>query len=84
MPSAAAVARQPTADELAELLALLAKEQRHFEAPGAKPWALAADDPAHPPELPKERDAGPARRLDGRGARAAEPGRNHHQGVVTP
>ncbi len=43
---------RPTADELATLKALLAKEQQHFSAPGAKPWDLAAVDPKSPPTLP--------------------------------
>jgi mono/diheme cytochrome c family protein len=50
--------RKPTGDEAATLLDLLHKEVRRFEKPGADPWALAADDPGHKPELPK--DASPA------------------------
>ncbi len=46
------LSRMPTAEESAELLSLLEKEQKRFEQPDAKPWDLAADDPAHPPELP--------------------------------
>jgi hypothetical protein len=52
------VSRQPTAEEKAELLKLLAKQQDRFAKPEAKPWDLAATDPAHPPKLPK--DATPA------------------------
>jgi mono/diheme cytochrome c family protein len=47
------VARTPTADEKAEVLKLLSKQHERFARPGAKPWALAANDPAHPPSLPK-------------------------------
>jgi hypothetical protein len=47
------VARRPTAGEAAELLKLLAKQNERFTQPGAKPWELAAEDPAHPPQLPK-------------------------------
>jgi hypothetical protein len=46
------IARAPSADEITTLEALLAKEQQRFAAPGAKPWDLAAVDPAHPPTLP--------------------------------
>jgi hypothetical protein len=46
------IARRPNAEELTTLKALLAKEQQHFSAPGAKPWELAAADPANPPTLP--------------------------------
>jgi hypothetical protein len=46
------IARFPTAAESAELLALLAKEETTFAQSDAKPWETAADDPAHPPELP--------------------------------
>jgi hypothetical protein len=46
------LARRPTPEETDVLLALLAKQHAHFNRPGAKPWELAADDPAHPPELP--------------------------------
>ena len=31
---------------------LLAKQAERFARDGAKPWELAAADPAHPPELP--------------------------------
>jgi hypothetical protein len=46
------VARHPSDSELATLKKLLSKEQRHFAAGDAKPWDLAAADPAHPPKLP--------------------------------
>jgi hypothetical protein len=46
------IARRPTTEELTTLKTLLAKEQQHFSAPGAKPWDLAAVDPASPPTLP--------------------------------
>jgi hypothetical protein len=46
------LSRQPTTEEKSELLKLLTKEQERFAWPDAKPWELAAQDPAHPPELP--------------------------------
>jgi hypothetical protein len=46
------LARKPTREECADLLALLHKQQQHFARPGAKPWDLAAADPANPPALP--------------------------------
>jgi hypothetical protein len=46
--------RPPSTEESAELLKLLEKERRHFAQPGTKPLELAAADPAHPPQLPKE------------------------------
>jgi hypothetical protein len=47
------VARKPTAEEQTELLKLLSKQQERFARPEAKPWELAANDPAHPPALPQ-------------------------------
>jgi hypothetical protein len=47
------LARAPTAEESAALLDLLDRQDRRFSEPDAKPWELAADDPAHPPELPE-------------------------------
>jgi hypothetical protein len=44
--------RAPTAQELSVLLALLDKQAERFSRGGADPWALAAADPGHPPELP--------------------------------
>jgi hypothetical protein len=52
------VSRPPTAEEKAELLKLLSKQKERFARADAKPWELAANDPAHPPQLPK--DATPA------------------------
>ena len=52
------LSRRPTGDESATLLDLLHRQVRRFEKPGADPWALAADDPNHKPDLPK--DASPA------------------------
>ena len=52
------LSRGPTEAEAATLLDLLHRQVRRFEKPGADPWALAADDPGHKPELPK--DATPA------------------------
>jgi hypothetical protein len=46
------IARPPSAEELTTLKALLAKEEQHFSAAGAKPWDLAAFNPASPPTLP--------------------------------
>jgi Protein of unknown function (DUF1553) len=46
------VARMPTSSETSDLLSLLTKEEKHFAQPNAKPWQLAADDPAKPPQLP--------------------------------
>jgi hypothetical protein len=46
------VSRPPTSDERDVLLALLSKEQTRFSQPDAKPWELAANDPASPPKLP--------------------------------
>ncbi len=47
------VARTPTGEEKAELRKLLSKQQERFARPDAKPWELAANDPAHPPQLPQ-------------------------------
>ncbi len=44
--------RKPSPREREVLLAFLTKQIERFSAPGAKPWDLAADDPAHPPKLP--------------------------------
>ncbi len=46
------VARRPDAEEMNTLRTLLAKEAKRFAASDAKPWELAAEDPAHPPKLP--------------------------------
>jgi hypothetical protein len=46
------LSRPPTPAEAATLRDLLDREVRHFERPGADPWALAADDPSHLPQLP--------------------------------
>ena len=47
------VSRKPTDEEKAEVLKLLDKQQERFARPDAKPWELAANDPKHPPRLPK-------------------------------
>ena len=47
------LSRKPTSSEAAELSSLLTKETKHFESSAAKPWDLAAADPAKPPALPK-------------------------------
>src|SRR5262249_27766616 len=44
--------RKPTERELDVLLGFLSKQVEKFSVPDAKPWDLAADDPAHPPKLP--------------------------------
>jgi hypothetical protein len=46
------LARKPAEAETATLLDLLNRQVRRFERPGADPWALAANDPNHKPELP--------------------------------
>jgi hypothetical protein len=46
------LARKPNEAERNELLALLAKEEKHFDLPKATPWELAAADPTGPPKLP--------------------------------
>ena len=65
------LSRKPTEAEAATLLDLLQRQVRRFEKPGADPWALAADDPGQAAPASGGRDAAPARRLDGRGPRAA-------------
>jgi hypothetical protein len=45
-------ARMPDAAEAAALLGLYDKQLARFSAEGAKPWELAANDPAQPPALP--------------------------------
>ena len=44
--------RQPSDRELAELQEFLDQQIERFAQPDAKPWELAANDPAKPPELP--------------------------------
>jgi hypothetical protein len=44
--------RTPTVEEKRELLKLLSKQEARFGRADAKPWELAALDPAHPPQLP--------------------------------
>jgi hypothetical protein len=44
--------RKPTAAEAAVLQSFLSKQTAKFTAPEAKPWDLAANDPAKPPALP--------------------------------
>src|SRR5262249_5193740 len=46
------LAGHPSEAESKELLALLAREAERFGRPDAKPWELAAADPANPPKLP--------------------------------
>jgi hypothetical protein len=45
-------ARMPSERELGVLLSFLDRQTTRFAAPGAKPWELAADNPANPPKLP--------------------------------
>jgi len=47
------VSRRPTNAETDVLLSLLEKEQNRFAEPDAKPWEVAARDPAKPPKLPE-------------------------------
>jgi hypothetical protein len=44
--------RNPDTHEASTLLGLVAKQRDHFCQPDAKPWDLAANDPAYPPSLP--------------------------------
>jgi hypothetical protein len=46
------VARRPSEREVTVLLTMLDTELRRFTAADAKPWELAANDPANPPQLP--------------------------------
>jgi hypothetical protein len=46
------VGRPPTEGESDVLIALLNRQAERSSAEGAKPWELAADDPAQPPALP--------------------------------
>ncbi|HVS39401.1 MAG TPA: DUF1553 domain-containing protein [Gemmataceae bacterium] len=46
------LARKPDAEEMNTLRSLLAKEEARFGAMDAKPWDLAAADPANPSKLP--------------------------------
>ena len=43
--------RQPSEREAAVLLGFLGKQMEKFSAANAKPWDLAANDPANPPKL---------------------------------
>jgi hypothetical protein len=45
--------RLPTASERKVLTDFLTKQIARFEQKDAKPWELAASDPAHPPALPE-------------------------------
>ncbi len=58
-PSAVACRAGPPRPSPTTLLDLLHRQVGRFERPGADPWALAADDPAHKPDLPE--GASPAR-----------------------
>ena len=46
------VSRAPSDPERDVLLKLLARQTAKFSSPDAKPWELAANDPANPPALP--------------------------------
>jgi hypothetical protein len=46
------VSRKPNAKEESTLEALLQKEESRYTDGKRNPWALAANDPAHPPTLP--------------------------------
>ena len=45
-------ARRPSERELNVLMSFLDSQRKRFAAPGARPWELAADNPASPPKLP--------------------------------
>lgn len=45
-------ARLPDSAETQALLEFLAKQMARFAASNSSPWEIAADDPAHPPQLP--------------------------------
>ena len=47
------VSRAPTDPVCDVLLKLLARQTAKFSSPEAKPWELAANDPAQPPTLPE-------------------------------
>ncbi|MGH9663672.1 MAG: DUF1553 domain-containing protein, partial [Bryobacteraceae bacterium] len=47
------LARRPSGEESSELLSLLNKEQTYYASGKLNPWDLAANDPTHPPQLPK-------------------------------
>ena len=47
------VSRAPSDPERDVLLKLLARQTTRFSSPDAKPWELAANDPAQPPALPE-------------------------------
>ena len=47
------VSRPPNDTEREVLLKLLAQQTTKFSSPDAKPWELAANDPANPPVLPE-------------------------------
>ncbi len=51
------VARNPTDLEYTTLMGLYDRQFARFNAEGGKPWELAAQDPAKPPELPAETTA---------------------------
>jgi hypothetical protein len=46
-------AREPDSTEAETLTGLLTLQKDRFRLPDAKPWELAANDPAKPPELPE-------------------------------
>jgi hypothetical protein len=53
-------ARTPDTRESSALLNLLGKQRERFSAEDAKPWELAANDPANPPMLPEGSSAADA------------------------
>jgi mono/diheme cytochrome c family protein len=46
--------RKPNDKELDVLLGFLSRQTEKFSGPDARPWDLAANDPAKPPKLPKD------------------------------
>ena len=79
------LSREPHGDELKVLQDFLDRQRQRFDRDGADPWPLLADDDKPKQtlaaELPAGSDARRPRRLDGRGPRGAEPGRNDYEGV---
>jgi hypothetical protein len=47
-------ARAPDVEEASLLSSLLERQRQRFESGELKPWDLAAEDPEHPPSLPKD------------------------------
>ena len=76
-----ALSRPPTDAEKNILIQLMEKQKARV-CRGLDQHACALDRQGRTAEAARWRDARDARRLDGRRARAAEPGRNDHEGVA--